>query len=128
MLAQGLTRDTFLGGEGCSLTPLDGRGRQFYCPPNSAANGFFLTMLRELLVQDLDLDDDGEPETLRLLFGASRRWLDNGKTIRVERAPTSFGPISLLLKCDLQEDEARAVVDLPPRLPQRTLLRLRLPD
>lgn len=128
MLAQGMTRETFIAGEGCSLTPLDSRGRLFYCPPNSAANGFVLTTLRQLLVQDLDLDDDGEPETLRLLFGASRRWLDNEKTIRVDRAPTAFGPVSLVVKAQLERGQLTAIVEMPPRLPQRTLLRLRLPE
>src|SRR5438093_1084005 len=124
MLAQGLTRDTFLGGEGCSLTPLDGRGRQFYCPPNSAANGFFLTMLRNLLVQDLDVDDDGEPETLRLLFGTSRRWLEDGKRIVVERAPTAFGPVSVRAESHLASGSVTATVELPTRnAPRRTLLR-----
>ncbi len=127
MLAQGLTRETFIGGEGCSLTPLDPRGRQFYCPPNSAANAFFLKTLRELLIQDLDLDDDGEPETLRLLFATPRRWLEDAATIRVERARTAFGPISLMVKSQLEQGEVTAVVELPPRLPQHTLLRLRLP-
>jgi len=128
MLAQGLTRETFIGGEGSSLTPLDDRGRQFYCPPNSAANGFFLTMLRELLVQDLDLDEDGEPETLRLLFATSRRWLDDGKTIRIDKGPTSFGPVSVVVRSRLEEGEVNAVVELPPRLPQHTFLRVRLPE
>src|SRR5262249_45352472 len=95
MLAQGFTRDTFVAGEGCTLAPVDDGGRFFYCPPNSAGNAHFLTMLRNLLVQDLDLDDDGEPETLRLLFGTSRRWLEDGNRIVVERAPTAFGPVSV---------------------------------
>ena len=128
MLAQGLTRDTFIGGEGCSLMRLDDRGRQFYCPPNSAANAFFLTMLRDLLIQDVDLDDDGEPETLRLLFATSRRWLEDGKTIRISNAPTSFGPVSLVVQSHLNDGEVNAVVDLPARLPQHTWLRARLPD
>jgi len=46
-------------------------------------------------VQDLDVDDEGEPETLRLLFGTSRRRLEDGKCILVELAPTAFGPVSV---------------------------------
>src|SRR5207249_3014967 len=65
MLAHGFTRNTFVAGEGNSLSPVNDFGRQFYCPPNSAGNGHFLQMLRNLLVQDWDLDDDGKPETLR---------------------------------------------------------------
>src|SRR4051812_19220345 len=52
-LAQGFTRETFISGEMASLLPLDNRGRQFYYPPNTAANGSWLRMLREVLVQDL---------------------------------------------------------------------------
>src|SRR5262249_32824769 len=62
MLAQGLTRNTFIGGESSSLTPLDDGGRLFFCPPNSAGNAHLLWMLRHILVQDLDLNDDGEPD------------------------------------------------------------------
>ena len=79
MLAQGLTRNTFIGGEGCTLVPVDAGGRFFYCPPNSAASAHVLSMLRYMLVQDWDLDDDGKPETLRLAFATPKRWLEDGK-------------------------------------------------
>ncbi len=35
------------------------------------------------------------PNTLRLLFATPKRWLEDGKTISVERAPTAFGPVSV---------------------------------
>ena len=60
-LAQGLTRDTFIGGEGSQFLNGDARGRSFYLPPNSASNATVLTTLRYLLIQDWDLDDDGRP-------------------------------------------------------------------
>ncbi len=129
MLAQGFTRNTLIAGEGCTLTPVDDGGRFFYCPPNSAGNAHFLTMLRQLLVQDLDLDDDGEPETLRLLFGTSRRWLEDGKRIVVERAPTAFGPVSVRAESHLTNGNVTATVELPSRnAPRRTLLRVRVPE
>lgn len=129
MLAQGFTRNTLVAGEGCTLTPVDDGGRFFYCPPNSAGNAHFLTMLRNLLVQDLDLDDDGEPETLRLLFGTSRRWLDDGKHLAVERAPTAFGPVSVHAESHLAEGHIKTTVELPARnQPRRTLLRARVPE
>ena len=46
-------------------------------------------MLRYLLVQDYDLDDDGRAETLRLCFATPRRWLEDGKQIDVERRQRS---------------------------------------
>lgn len=129
MLAQGFTRNTLVAGEGCTLTPVDEGGRFFYCPPNSTGNAHFLTMLRSLLVQDFDLDDDGEPETLRLLYGTSRRWLDDGKSLQVDRAPTAFGPVSVRIESHLKAGELRATVDLPTRNePRRTWLRARVPE
>ncbi len=129
MLAAGLTPDTFECGEGCSIDPVDGGGRQFYLPPNSAGNGFWLQMFRNLLVQDWDLDDDGAPETLRLLFATPKRWLADGQSIKVERAPTAFGPVSILAQSKLNEGRITVQVDLPQRnAPKQTLLRIRVPD
>ncbi len=129
MLAQGLTRNTFIGGEGCTLEPVDAEGRFFFCPPNSAASAHVLSMLRNMLVQDWDLDDDGKPDTLRLCFGTSRRWLEDGKTIKVERAPTAFGLVSVKLESRLAEGKVVASLELPRRnIPQKTLLRARVPE
>jgi len=129
MLAHGFTRNTLIAAEGNTLAPVDDGGRFFYCPPNSAGNAHFLSMLRNLLVQDWDLEDDGEPETLRLLYGTSRRWLEDGKQIVVERAPTTFGPVSVRAQSRLTAGEVVVNVDLPARNPaKRTLLRARVPD
>ena len=131
MLAQGFTRNTFISGEGCSLTPLDDAGRLIYLPPNSAANAHFLSILRYMLVQDWDLDDDGVPDTLRLLFATPKRWLEDGKTIVVERAPSAFGPHfrAVARRIQIEAGEVVATVDLPQRNPpKQTLLRIRVPD
>ncbi len=126
-LSQGMTRDTFIDGEASSIIPVDAVGRQFYLPPNSTANASFLLQLRYLLVQDYDTDDDGSPDTLRLCFATPRRWLEDGKEIVVERAPTRFGKVSFRVKSDLKHNRVTADVDLPARAAARTLLRLRLP-
>lgn len=129
MLAHGFTRNTLIAAEGNTLAPVDDGGRFFYCPPNSAGNAHFLSILRNLMVQDWDLDDDGEPETLRLLFGTSRRWLEDGKHMVVERAPTAFGEVSIRADSQLSQGQVVVHVDLPTRNPaKRTLLRARLPD
>jgi hypothetical protein len=129
MLAQGFTRNTFIAGEGSTLAPVDEGGRFFYCPPNSAGNAHLLTMLRNMLVQDFDLDGDGEPETVRLCFATSRRWLEDGKSISVERAPTVFGPVSVKMESKLSQGAVLATVALPSRnTPKQTLLRARLPE
>jgi hypothetical protein len=86
-------------------------------------------MLRYLLVQDWDLDDDGEPETLRLGFATPKRWLEDGKTIKVERAPTAFGPVSFRMESHLNRGEIIAEIDPPHRnWPKRILFRARVPD
>lgn len=129
MLAQGLTRNTFVGAEGCSLKPLDEGGRLFYCPPNSAANSHFLSMLRYVFVQDSDLNDDGKPETLRLAFATPKRWLEDGKSFKVERAPTAFGPVSFNVQSKLSQGEVIADIQLPERnAPEKILFRARVPD
>jgi hypothetical protein len=129
MLAGGLTPDTFTCGEGCGVQPVDAQGRQFFCPPNSAGNGLWLQMLRNLLVQDWDMDDDGVPDTLRLLFATPKRWLADGKSIKIERAPTAFGPVSVAVESKLSEGKVLAQVELPKRnQPKQILMRVRVPD
>ncbi len=129
MLAQGFTRNTFICGEGCDLTPMDAGGRIFYCPPNSAANAHFLSMLRYLLVQDWDLDSDGKPETLRLGFATPKRWLEDGKTLKVERAPTAFGEVSWRMNSNLKNNEVLVDLNLPTRnQADKILFRARVPD
>jgi hypothetical protein len=128
MLSHGMTRNTFIGAEGTAIEPLDEGGRFFYCPPNTASNGEWLWVLRNLLVQDFDLDNDGRPETLRLGFGTPKRWLENGKIIKVENAPTAFGFVSMKLESKIEQGEVLAELDLPKRnKPEKILLRARVP-
>jgi hypothetical protein len=127
-LAQAMTRGTFIGGEGSKFLLGDRWGRSFYLPPNSASNAMFLTTLRYLLVQDWDLDDDGRPETLRLLYGAPGRWLRDGAVVEVERAPSAFGALSFRVESRLGEGEVRLDVEAPPRRPSRWLVRPPLPS
>src|SRR5437763_12677615 len=84
-LAQGMTRDTFIGCEGSSMGAVDQFGRQMTLPPNSTANANYLQQLRYLLIQDYDTDDDGRADTLRLAFATPRAWLADGKRIAVKR-------------------------------------------
>src|SRR5581483_4433743 len=120
------TRDTFSGGEGSKFFHGDSRGRSFYLPPNSTANAMFLQTLRYLLVQDWP-DDAGRPHELRLLYGAPGRWLADGATLKVERAPTLFGLVSLRTESHLSKGEVDVQVEAPPRAPAKWLLRPPLP-
>jgi hypothetical protein len=127
-LAQGFTRDTFIDGEASGIVPLDPFGRQMGLPPNSTANASFLLLLRYLLVQEWDTSGDGRADELRLLFATPRRWLADGKQIKVHRAPTAFGEVSLVARSNLAAGEVTADVELPERTPAKTSLRFRLPD
>jgi len=127
-LAQGFTRDTFVGGEGTSLDPLDAYGRPMYLPPCTAGNAFFLWTLRYLLVQDWDTDDDGRPDTLRLLYAVPRQWLRDGAAIRFKDAPTAFGRLSIETESRLDHGEWIVRIVLPEYRPQKTLLRARVPE
>jgi hypothetical protein len=128
-LAHGFTRDTFIGGEGSDIVPLDENGRLMYLPPNSAANANFLQQLRYILVQDYDLNDDGRPETLRLAFATPRGWMKSGSRIRVTNAPTEFGDVSYTIESAIKDGRVSAEVTIPDRNPPKlVLLRLRLPD
>jgi hypothetical protein len=129
MLAHGMTRNTFIGAEGCSLEPLDEGGRFFYCPPNSTSNGQWLWTLRHMLVQDFDLNNNGLPETLRLAFASPRRWLLDGKKFEVQNAPTAWGKISFKMESRLSHGEVLAEVNLPQNHhPKKIQLRARVPD
>jgi hypothetical protein len=123
-LAQGMTRDTFIGGEGSRFFHGDRHGRSFYLPPNSASNATFLTTLRYLLVQDWDLDDDGKPETLRLCDAIPPRWLAGAAPLVVERAPSAFGGVSFRVESRLKQGEVVVSVQAPPRPVGKWTLRL----
>ncbi len=126
-LAQGMTPDTYIGGEGTRFLHGDADGRTMYLPPNSTNNATFLLTLRYLLVQDWDLDDDGRPETLRLLYGVPRRWLGDGQRITLRDAPTAFGKVSLEVESRLSAGEVRVSLTAPPRAPRQVSIRVPLP-
>ncbi|HOC68566.1 MAG TPA: hypothetical protein PKO23_07130 [Candidatus Hydrogenedentes bacterium] len=127
-LAQGFTRDTFVGGEGTGLDPLDQYGRPMYLPPCTAGNAFFLWTLRHLLVQDWDTNDDGRPDTLRLLHAVPRRWLRDGAIIKIEEAPTAFGKLSLQAESHLTDGKVLVWLVLPPHPPEKIHLQARVPE
>jgi hypothetical protein len=126
-LAQGPTRDTYIGAEATAIQPLDQFGRQMYLPPNTTSAASFLQQLRYLLIQDWDLHGTGRPDALRLLFATPRAWLEDGKSIVIHNAPTAFGTLSLNVTSQLNRGEITADLDLPERSPQAIFLRLRLP-
>ncbi len=125
-LAAGMTPGTFVAGEAASVAPLRGALlRSMYLPPNSTSNAAFLETLRLLLVHERRAAD-GLPRGLELAYSTPRAWLEPGKRIKVERLPTSFGPLSYELNATA--DEIQGTVAAPSRqAPASLRLRLRLP-
>lgn len=127
-LAHGMTRKTFIAGEGHSIGPVDGQYfRSMYLPPNNANNDFFLVTLREMLVHVREATT-GVPDGLRLAHSTPRGWLADGKRIEVADAPTPFGDVAYTIESRLGDGEVDVAVTVPssPRLTD-TRLRLRLP-
>ena len=120
-LAAAMTRDTFIGGEAASLSPI-GRAyyRSMYLPPNSVANAAWLETLRLLVVNELP---DGRG--LHLAYSTPRAWLAPGKRITVNRLPTGFGPLSYTLVSRARS--VSATIDVPRIAAHPLSLRLRLP-
>ena len=123
MLAGSMTAGTYVSGEGATVAPLHGQlDRTMLLPPNSGANAAFLETLRLLLVHESS-GPTGAPTGLELAFATPRAWLADGESIRVRRAPTSFGPVSYTLERRRLRVKAALVLPAAPSV----RLRLRLP-
>jgi hypothetical protein len=106
------------------LTPLEHRWAwgQYYMPPST--DGAWFELYRNMLLNELP----GE-QTLFVGQAVPRAWLANGKQVRVERAPTWFGPVTLELKGVATGGTAGAEIRFGSAKRPRTLLvRLRHPD
>jgi hypothetical protein len=124
-LAAGMTRNTFVAGEGSTIAPVKTQYyRTMYRPPNSANNAFFLEALRLTLVHETT-DASGSPHGLELAYATPRAWLEPGKRIEVRRMQTSFGPLSYSLDADAAA--VRVHLDVAERLSGPLRLRVRLP-
>jgi hypothetical protein len=76
-----------------------------------------------MLIHELD---DG---TLLLLQATPRKWLDDGKTIEVKRAPTYYGTLSMRVDSQTASDRILAEIRMPDRTaPHVLLVRLRHPE
>lgn len=129
-LAHGMTRNTFVTGEGATLGARPGEYyRSTYGGPTTANNCAFLLNLRLMLVRDSFNHDTGAPEGLYLAHATPREWLEDGKEITVDAAPTCFGPVSYRIESHLAEGRVDVALSLPVRNPMAaTKLKLRLPD
>jgi hypothetical protein len=124
-LGAAMTPNTFVSGEAASVAPLRGAYyRSMYLPPNGTSNASFLETLRLMLVHETR-NASGAPAGLELAFATPRSWLRAGRTIAVNDAATSFGPLSYTL--DASAGRIEASVEVPARTPPTLVLRLRLP-
>jgi hypothetical protein len=117
-LAYGMSRDTYCGVEVTFLRT----GLNEHTLPHLYSGTQQILLLRNMLIRE-----DGDQ--LWLGRAIPRPWLENGKTIRVENAPTLFGKTSYVMQ---SSDNARRInVNLTPPtdLPPKSInLRLRQPD
>ena len=128
-LAHGMTRGTFISGEGDAFGPVPGEyHRSLYLPPSNTNNALFLKTLHDMLVFN-HIGAEGKPEELLLAHATPRAWLADGKEIQVENAPTLFGAVSFHLRSQLAAGRIDATVTVPARrAPRRLALRLRTPQ
>jgi hypothetical protein len=123
MLTASMTPGTYVSGESVSVTPVDGAYyRKMFFPPNLGANSTFLDLIRLMLVQERT-GSGGAPRGLDLAFSTPRSWLEDGKTIRVDGMPTSFGRLSFSIARHGSTVRVHVLAPATPRL----RLRLRLP-
>jgi hypothetical protein len=127
-LAHGMTRTTFVGGEGHTIGPVPGEYfRSMYLPPTNSNADAFLVALREALVH-VGEETSGVPSRLRLAYSTPRGWLEDGKTIAVDRAPTPFGAVAYRIVSRVASRRVDVTATLPIAVSLRELkLRLRLP-
>ncbi len=115
-LAYGMSRDTYAAVE-CTMIRT---GENYWMLPHTYSNTQQLRLLRNLLVRE-----DGD--TLWLGQAIPRPWLELGKRVAVNEAPTTFGPVSYSIE-SLADGSMRVQLSPPVRnAPQEIALRLRDP-
>jgi len=125
-LAHGMTRYTFVSGEGDTVGPYPGEYyRTSYLSPSSFNNSWFLLMLRLMLIAEME-GEDGLVEKLHLAYSTPRAWLEQGKQIRVERAPTVFGEISYVIDSEIDNGSIHMTVTLPDQAGAAKAIAVRL--
>jgi hypothetical protein len=106
------------------LTPLEHRWAwgQYYMPPST--DGAWFELYRNMLVNELSGNG-----TLFVGQAVPRAWLADGQRIRVERAPTYYGPVSFTVESHTATGEIAVSLDTPMRQrPAALLVRLRHPQ
>ena len=127
-LAHGMTRKTFISGEGDTVGAYpDEYYRSCYLPPSSFNNSWFLLMLRLMLIYETE-DPNGLPDKLRIGWFTPRTWLEDGKQIKVAGAPTMFGTLAYTVQSEIGKGKVHVMVQMPERTASEASLRLRVPE
>jgi len=128
-MAHGMTRKTFISGEGDTMGTYPGEYyRSSYLSPSSYNNTWFLLMHRLMLIYDTE-DHNGLPDKLRLGWFTPRAWLEHGKEIKVANAPTMFGTLDYTVRSEIDKGKVHATVQIPARnAASEVSLRLRTPE
>ncbi|MDR1102660.1 MAG: hypothetical protein LBL42_02780 [Tannerella sp.] len=125
-LAHGMTRKTFISGEGDTMGTYPGEYyRTSYLSPTSFNNAWFLMALRLMLITEPE-DRSGLPDRLHLAYSTPRAWLEHGKRIKVADAPTMFGKLDYTIDSELDRGRVVATVQLPERAGAASGISLRL--
>ena len=93
---------------------------QYFGPPST--DGSWFELFRDLLVRESD------DNTLIIGQATPRKWLEDGKQIRVSQAPTYFGDVSFSIRSHTSQEEIAATLEVPQNGPRLLLLRLRHPE
>ena len=94
---------------------------QYFGPPST--DGAWFELYRNMLIHELD---DG---SLLLFQATPRSWLEDGKRIEIERAPTYYGKLSASVQSRAASGEIRAEVDTQfSRNPKTLIVRFRHPQ
>jgi hypothetical protein len=97
------------------LTSLEHRWAwgQYYGPPST--DGAWFELYRRMLINEFGSD------TLLIGQAIPRDWLQPGKQIEVKNAPTCFGPVSLTIEGE-NDNEIKASIQVADRNPPKQLL------
>ena len=94
---------------------------QYFGPPST--DGAWFELYRHMLIHELG------DNTLLLLQGTLRKWLEDGKRIEVERAPTYYGELSMSVESKTASGRLTAQIEMPGRhRPDQLLVRFRHPE
>jgi len=94
---------------------------QYFGPPST--DGAWFELYRNMLIHELD---NG---TLLLLQATPRKWLEDGKRIDIERAPTYYGQLSMSVESKAASGQLTAQIEMPERRkPKQLIVRFRHPQ